>query len=475
MTVIVIPTTTMPGQNPQESGGRLINCFVESLGESGPNQFKVVRCPGMRSFGTSTQSRFRGAKQVGSLVYSAWSGKVAKHTASGGAETVLSGSLSGTDPVFWARNNATTPNVVVVSPDNGASVVSTTTVSAYPDADVGSPNCVTFISGYFIFSYGNGLMRASSLNSTAINALDSATAESRPDTLYRVLPMGNTLIAAGNESIEFWGLNNEASGFPFSPITTHDRGIIHRYAIAGHEEGFGYGIFFVADDFSVRQINGYASSKISTPDLDRLIEAVADKQTIQVSVYITQGHPMVVVQCDGWTWEYDVVLQRWHERNSLAANAPLGRWRGSLPFKAFDVWMCGSMQHGGLFEIVTELTTEDGDPLPVEIVTGPLGGFPSGARVNRLDLFVAAGVGQAPGLEPIQTDPTIDIFISRDLGLSWSNAWRRAIGPQGLSPNVRVNNLGLCSPKGVKLKFRFSDQVHIAVIGGDVQATPLRN
>jgi hypothetical protein len=474
MTAIVIPTTTMPGQNPQESGGRLINCFVESLGEQGPSPFKVIRCPGMREFGTTERETFRGAFQVGALAYSAWSGKVVTHTSGGGVGTVLTGSLAGDDGVIFARNNAATPDLVAVSPANGAFSITSTTVSAFSDPDVGAPNSVCFLSGYLIFSYGSGRMRATGVNTIAINSLDTAVCESKPDTLLRVVPRGNTLVAAGSESIEFWGLNDEASGFPLAPITTHERGIIGRYAIGGHEPGFGYGIFFVADDYSVRTLEGYASSKISPPDLDRLIEATVNKDTIQVSCYITQGHPFVVVQSDDWTWEYDVILQRWHERDSLVDSSALGRWRGSFPFKAFDKWLCGNTQNANLFEIVTELSEEDGEPLPIEVITAPLGSFPTGARVNKLSIFAAAGVGQAPGSDPIQTAPTMDVFISHDLGLSWSNPWRRQIGPQGRNPNVTVRNLGLCGPKGIKLKFRFSDPVHFAAIGGDVEASPLK-
>ena len=98
-----------------------------------------------------------------------------------------------------------------------------------------------------------------------------------------------------------------------------------------------------------------------------------------------------------------------------------------------------------------------------------------GARINRLDLFITAAVGYAPGIDPIQTTPKIDISISKDLGLSWSSPWFRPIGPQGLSPNVRVNNMGICGPKGVKFKFGFSDQVHFAMMAGDVTTAPLRN
>jgi hypothetical protein len=471
MTALILPTTSMPGQRPQESGGRLTNCFAESLGETAGTPFKLVRAPGLRAFGATSEIGFRGGFQAGALIYTAWSGKVNTHTSVGGAGADLTGTLSGSDPVFFARNNKATPDLVIVSPDNGAFVATTAAVSAYPDADVGAPNSVCFLKGYFIFGYGTGAMRASGLNATSINTLDTATAESKPDTLYRVLARGDTLIAAGSESIEFWGINGEATGFPFSPITTHDRGIAGRYAIGGHEEGFGYGIFFIADDFTVRQLEGYGSVKISPPDLDRLIEATTDKSGLQVSVYVTQGHPFVVVQGSEWTWEYDVILQRWHERTSYN----LTRWRGLLPFKGFDRWLCGDTQSGNLLSIDTNTRTEAGQPLLAEIETGPMGNFPLGARVNRLDLFISAGTGYAPGTDPIETDPSIDIFVSKDLGLSWSNAWRRKIGPQGRSPNVTVNNLGHCGPKGIRLKFRFSDPVHVALMGGDVQFQPLRN
>jgi hypothetical protein len=219
----------------------------------------------------------------------------------------------------------------------------------------------------------------------------------------------------------------------------------------------------------VRQLDGYSSSKISPPDLDRLIGDVSDKETIKVSVYVNQGHPFVVVSCAAWTWEYDVTLQRWHERKSYN----LLNWRGMLPFFAFGKWLCGSSQNANLHEITKDAKEEDEEPLIVEIETAPQGQFPNGMRINQLDLFVTAAVGVGSGEEPIETNPSIAISISKDLGISWSNEWIREIGPQGLSPMVRVNNLGIVKEKGVKFKFVFSDPVHFALMGGAFEGVPL--
>ena len=226
MTAIILPTTSMPGQRPQESGGRLINCFAESLGETAGTPLKLLRAPGLSRFGTTNETIFRGGFQLGALVYTAWSGKVNTHTSVGGSGTDLAGALPGSDPVFFARNNKTTPDVVIVSPDNGAFVATTSTVSAYPDADVGAPNSVCFLKGYFIFGYGTGAMRSSGLNATSINTLDTATAESKPDTLYRVLARGDTLIAAGSEFDRVLGHQRRGDGL--SVLADHHARPRHR-------------------------------------------------------------------------------------------------------------------------------------------------------------------------------------------------------------------------------------------------------
>jgi hypothetical protein len=469
MPALDLPQTTMPGSYPQESGGRLINAYADGLGDKAGAPFALRRVPGLKAFGTTEKTSYRGSLLVGATLYSAFSGSVVTHTSAGGAATALTGTLAGTDGVFWARNNAATPDIVVVSPGNGAYVVSAGAVSAYPDSDVASPSSVCCVRSYFIFGSDSGKMQASGINSTDINTLDSATADSKAGSLYRVIPNGDSgLLAAKSSAIEFWGINGEAAGFPFSFITSIPRGIIGRYAIAGHEDGFGsLSKYFVGDDSCVYELTGYQPNKISPPYLDRLIEQVSDKHSIYVSVFVSGGHHFVVVTCPDWTWVYDTNLQRWHERESYQKAC----WRGLIPVNAFGKWLCGDTESGNVLEISGDEQSEVDAPLRATIETGPHGSFPFGSRVNQLNLLASVGVGMATGTF-IQFDPIIEIFISNDNGVKWGSPWQRKLGQQAMGLHkICVNRMGHCGPQGVKLRFAVSDPVHFALMGGDIDVS----
>lgn len=466
MTAIILPTSTSPGAYPQESGGRLLNVYAESLGNTAGSKLALRRVPGLSAFGTTAQAGFRGMQAVGNTLFSAWSGKAVRHGTGGGAPgAVLTGTLPGTVPVIFARNNAAVPDVVAVSPGDGAFTVTNSAVASYPDIDVGQPNSVCNLKGFFIFTYGDGKMRSSDVDSTNINTLNNATAESKPDTLYRAVPMPNgQLLACGSDSMEVWGGIN-TTGFPFSYISTIPLGIAGSYCITGSDDGWGQGLFFTGSDFGVYQLNGYTPSKISPPDLDRLIEAVTDKSTILMSVFVASGHSFLKVQTPTWCWVYDLNTQTWHERASYLHTY----WRALTTHKFNGKWYAGDSLSANILQIDPAAQTEIGNPLVAILETGPMGNFPNGARVNRLDLFVSVGVGVATGIDPIQTDPSIEIFISRDNGLTWSNPWLRKLGRQAIgNTKVTVNNLGHVGPQGAKLRIQISDPVHVAIMGGDL-------
>lgn len=373
MTDIPFPLVTAPGLKPQAGGGRVINCYPEKLAGHPAKPHAWFRVPGLGVWGTAPSGRFRGGVQVGNFFYGVFGTTVYSWTSSGGAGTSLTGSVPGTGPVFCARNNAATPDIVFVSPGDGAFHTTGAAVASYPDPDVGQPNSVVFHKGFFIFTYGDGSTMASGVNLTSIATTDVATAESKPDTLYRPIPLGNgQLLLCGSSSIEVWGGNVNDTGYPFNYIATIPRGIVGNLAIAGHEDGFGKGIFMVGDDYKVSRIDGYQCTPISFSDLDTLIERDENKSDIRVGVFNSRGHGFVIVQGTEWCWVFDTTLSAWHERKSYL----LEYCRMIYPIKVFDRWICGDTDASKLLEISANIRKEGGvnDVQTITITGTPTGG-----------------------------------------------------------------------------------------------------
>src|SRR5215471_8490685 len=189
---VPFPMLSTPGQHPMVAGGRLINCYPERLAATAGKPNAYWRAPGLISWGTATSGLYRGGILVTNTFYALFGSTVYKYTSSGGAGTALPGSVPGTAFCWFAANEAAIPDIVVVSPGLGAFILTDPGgIAAYPGGVVGTPDCVVYHLGFFIFTYGNGRTYASDVDSTNINTLSFATAQSKPDTLYRPIPLGN--------------------------------------------------------------------------------------------------------------------------------------------------------------------------------------------------------------------------------------------------------------------------------------------
>lgn len=479
MAHIPFPLSSAPGATPQESAGRLINCYAEPLGKvveadkkTAPPAIVWRKCPGLALFGASAaQTGFRGALNLdNSSLYAAWSGKVSRFS-SIAVETVLTGTLTGTEKVFWARNNKATPDVVCVAPGTGAFTVTSAAVTAFADVDVGAPNSVCFMDSYFIFTSGDGTLQASGQNDVTISTLDKTKAQSKPGGLTRCLPFNGQLVALGPAFGEVYANTANATGFPFTRSYVLQRGLASPYAIAGHEDGFGSSLIWVADDNSVVQANGTPNPlKISPPDLDRLIAAVTAKSTMEAFVYIAQGHPKWVLKCPAWCWEFDLGSQKWNERTSYLTTT----WRAVASCYAFGKWIVGDAALGRLLYVSDTAYDEYGSPLVFQIESGPVQNFPSRTRVPRADFNFVTGVGNASGSDPTDTDPEVGVSWSQDLGVTWGNELTRKLGRQATTTSVSVLRTGMTGNQGRRWRLKASANVKIAFMGGTQSQTPLR-
>jgi hypothetical protein len=495
MAPIPFPVTTVPGHRSQESAGRLINCFAEPIGEGSkdaPPPSKRVRVPGMTSFLTSSQSGFRGMALLAGAnpLYAAFDGFLYKGNSAGGAlanHAVLSGSL----PVYFARNNRITaggPDKVIVTTDGTPGAYVITDPSGITDYNTASgstlpqPNGVCSIDGYIVFTIGDGRIFATGLNVLTVNSLSVGTADVRTDPPVRPIPYSGRLLIFGTQTLEFWN-DVGSTPFPFQRATTVPYGLTGPDAVAGWEDGFGAGLLWVANDYTVRQLDGYTPVRVSVPDLERLIQRDTNKSRMLANVYVVDGHPMWTITGETFSWSYDLSTRKWHERASYLTN----RWRGLQTVNAFDRWLVGDrgqpnlipvpltpyINSGNIYNIDPTNHLEGTDLLPLRVESGPVMQFPERVRVARADFHVEVGVGIATSMNPSRIDPVAMISWSDDGGLNWSVPFHRRLGKQADYTNLSLYRTGMSTRIGRRWRFDISDPVYVALFGGE-QSTELR-
>lgn len=455
--------SSAPGRYPGEGAGRLLNCYAEALGQGATSPAVWRRCSGLKNFGLAAFTGTRGYLEVNGIVFWVVGQRMVTLSSNGTVTDV--GAVAGTKKVFMARNNKTPDPDKVLVTENGAFVFTAASIVVYPDADLPQPVSVTFQDGYFFFPIADGRCFASDLNSTAVNALSFATAESKPDGLVHAVAFDSQIIMFGSYSMEFWtDTANAPPAFPYSRSTAKPRGLVATTAIAGHDNGFGgTALIWVADDNTVVRLNGYSAEKISPPDLDHLIEKVMDKTTLEALVYVSGGHPKWTLSSNDWTWEFDLGTSKWNERESFG----LTRWRGTQSAWAFGKWLIGDTQSGETFSIDASVYKEGTNALRFRLESGPVQNFPERTRIARVDFDFATGIGIAAGTPPIETDPVVDISWSDDGGSTWSYPVQRSLARQGkYLSRVTVTNCGLSGVRGRRWRLDVSDPVYVSVVKG---------
>lgn len=465
MAEIPFPVSSAPARF-AEGGGRLINAFAEKMPDG---RIRRGRVPGLLELLTVTGSYtgFRGGIFVNDILLAAFEDRLLKveQAADGSYTSTNLGALNGSGRVFFARNNKTpTPDIVAVADSTAYEITTSGAPGAYPDADVGSPNSVSWGKTYFTFTYGDSRMRSTTSNSLTINTLDNAFAESKPDGLLYAAHIGSNMLAMGSETIEIWRVDpNNINGFPFSFVDTLPIGLISQHAVAGYEDGWTNKIIFVGHDGVPYQLDGWSPTPLRHLPVLRAIEALEDKSELEASVYMHEGHAIWSLSCNAWTWCYDQTTKEWHERVSYGRD----RWRCKATVKAFGKWVGGD-DTGKLFAIDPQHKKECGDPLVTQFVSATATGFPFGMAIPGISLSMLTGVGVAAGEAPIETDPKVLIDWSLDGGVTWSEPVERDLGKQGeYGKEIRVNSLGTARNQGVQIRATVSDPVDATLFGGE--------
>lgn len=457
------PTGTAPGVNPTETGGRLINAIAERAPTGSRSEIVWRRVAGLIARFTTTQTAIRGALLVGSVLYVVSGNRVYSITSSYGV-TELTGTVGGAGPVTMARNmKAPVADVLIVHSSGMSQInISGASVAVFSDGDLPSVNSICWVDGYFIVTAENGLAYQSGLNDTTFASVDRTTAEADPDGLYRAIASGSDLILMGTASLEFYANAGNPTGFAFNRSVVVPIGLKAPYAVAGFEPGFADTVIFVANDNTVRRLQGYEPTPISGPDLNRLIEAVTNPAELVAWVYQAAGHAYWVLSGPDWTWVYDVSTGSWHERQSYG----FSDWRCRYGVAAWSKWFTFDLESGKAFELSSAARRDGANPLVWTLRSNQAHRFPGRAVIHKASFDFETGIGIDAGISPIETEPVVRIRWSDDGGRNWGNPLTRRLGTQGEDLPIDINNAGLTGRKGRIWEMSISDPVEIAFFGG---------
>jgi hypothetical protein len=395
---IPFPLSTFPGSTPQESAGRLINCYAEPLGENGPAKAAWHRSPGLTQFAATANTGYRGGLIVASLSYETWSGNASTVDINGVVTSL--GTLPGTKKVSIARDQNASPHVVAVDIDNGAFTLTGGPPASYNGGgNLPQPNSVSFLDGYFLFGIADGRVFASGINALTQNSQTFITLQAKADVAgQRVIAFGGLMFGYTTGHCEVWQDTAQAApAFPFSRLVVIPWGLLQANAIAGFETGFD-NLLWVAQDFGVYILppGSLAPNKVSPPDLDRLVEAQARAgNTLEAGCYIVQGKKFWTISSPAWTWEFNLSTGKWNERWSLNGGTINARWRAIGGHPAFGKWLCGDVQSGALAFVDDTVLTDLGAPQLWRIESAPVTSFPNRIRVARADFNFSTGAGIA--------------------------------------------------------------------------------
>ena len=468
MAEIIFPTSTAPGINQGESGGRLINSQVEFAPAGSRSQHIWRAVPGLRSATSLGAADHRGALKFGStlIVINDDEGYSVTKAAGVYTPTALTGdAVPGDGRVIMARNMRATPQIIVVT-DNGQVKIESGAIATFTDADLPAPNSVCFKDGYFFWGIGDGRCFASGINDVTVSSLDWTRAESSPDGLVRVFSFANGIGLGGENSTELFANTGNPTGFPFTRAAALPYGLFGLHSVTGFEEGFTGDVLLVANDGSVRLLVGLGTQRVSQPDLEAKINAITDRNSLVASCYVSGGQPVYVLSCEEWTWEFSppspTAPAHWRERRSIGQT----RWRSGITVNAFDEWLALDETGDLILKLDATYRRENASQLVWEMRSTQAHRFPARAVVNRASFDIKTGVGIDTGADQIETDPTVEISWSDDGGITFGNPLFRKLGTQGESRKIDINRAGLTKEQGRQWKLRIADPVTVALYGG---------
>jgi len=460
---ITLGTQSNPGRFSTAGSARLTNLMIEQSGQEGKALTVLYPVPGLASFSTLTG----GGGVRAMLATDNWlyvvAGRLLFRVDASGASTLIGGIP--TDGLVTMGRNRANPTQIGISSDGLFWVVVDATLTPNADTDLPPSSSLAVLDGYGILpGYGSVFHISDADDFTAFDPLDFASAESSPDATMRVAVRESEVVFFGTESTEWW--QNSGGTFPFSRVQTARIGCLSAASVATVDRTLAW----VAQDGTVRLMEGYSGKVISNHAVDRFVADETTKSELTATSWAQDGHTFYCLSGTNETWVYDIATGLWHNRESYGYS----RWRCSYVVQFAGKTIAGDASTGILYQMHRDYADEAGEPLICESITPPNHAAPERLQVNALHLDVITGQGIVPG-DDSTTEPQIMVQGSRDGGATFGTERWISMGHRGERvKRIVLRRWGVYGVQGVTWRVRSSAAVARGFLSAHMDAQKLR-
>lgn len=416
MTVKNLPIGTYGYDNEQASARKLVNCTAELGTPDSGNTIIVRRMPGIDSFAT-TATTARGEHTFKGELYIVAGTSLFKVTSAGVVTTI--GTIPGSKKVRIADNGI--DMVIVTNPDAySTDGVTVTQITDSIFTGFGGASDVGYLDGFLIFTVPDSRTAFNTkLFSLTFDALDFKDIDGSPDNLVGIIVDHREAIFLKETSTELYYNAGISPGFPLarSPSGYIEIGCKDKFTSAK----IGESVYWLADDGTMRQLNGNQPLIISNVGIAKFIRGGVNPYGF---AYTFEDKHYYCLNFDGVTIEYDILAKEWHNRETFTKD----RWNILSIFDVYGSTFAIDNVTGDLGELNNLTRTEYGEIMKASWTYQAIES--EGHRIihNRLELSIGTGVGLTSGQG---SDPLIELFISDDGGKQFYSFDTRSLGKVG--------------------------------------------
>jgi len=450
------------GKSTNVTAQKRINCYLEVQPMDDRSRVAIYGTPGLTLFTSFGDTPIRGIHQKDDFLYAVHRGTL--YSVNNAAVKTPLGTIGTTSGKVYMADNGTQ----LILTDGIAGYIYnfvTTVFEQILDVDFPNLSTVTWMDGYFIGNKPSSQRFYVSDINNGLNwdALDFASGEANPDNLVATTSDNGNLYLFGSTSTEFW-TNTGDLDFPFSRISggAIEWGCAAINSIVKYDNSLAFLAKNKMGQVIIAKMTGYMPVRISTPELEYVINnypAVADAVCYS---YMLGGHPMLQITfpTGNQSWLYDGLSNCWSELEDTNGN----RHRAELGVNYLDKIIVTDYENGNLYRLAADVYTDNGDPLYMELISRHIAKSDVRITIDKLQLDMETGVGLATGQG---SDPQIMMSISKDGGHTYGTEQWCSFGAIG-NFKARAIWRRLGQARDWTFKFRISDPVKRVIFDSSI-------